>query len=111
MESGPHTGSQDGWHKTARKWNSQWTDYGLYETYKNSGRTWVAKNATNLSGVQKITFSHQNVGDYIGNRGVYHIFIELLREKDRFNYGSSGDKSIRKDGNHGWRRLKWTFRT
>lgn len=102
MESGPHTGSQDGWHKTAWNGNSQWTDYGLYETYKNSGRTWVAKNATNLSGVQKITFSHQNVGDYIGNRGVYHIFIELLREKDRFNYGSSGDKSIRKDGNHGW---------
>ncbi|MDO4669656.1 MAG: Calx-beta domain-containing protein, partial [Butyricicoccus pullicaecorum] len=96
MEKGPSMGSQDGWHRRGER------DYGLYETYKNSGRTWVAKNATNLSGVDKISFSHQNKGHYVGKRGAYHIFIELLRGKDRDDYGASGDKNLRKDGNHGW---------
>ncbi|MBS5144214.1 MAG: S-layer homology domain-containing protein [Butyricicoccus pullicaecorum] len=100
MEKGPSTGSQDGWHRTNS--SSRWTDYGLYETYKNSGRTWVSKHAFNFSGVNKVSFWHQNKGDYIGNHGVYHIFIELLREKDRYNYGASSDKSLRKDGNHDW---------
>lgn len=99
---GPSTGKQDGYHRTSWNSSSSWTDYYVYETYKKSGRTWVAENALNVSGVDKINLWHQNDGDYNGRWAAYHIFIELLRSWDKNNYSSGGDKNIRKDGRHGW---------
>lgn len=102
MQWGPSTGKQDGWHRTSWNSSSRWTDYGIYETYKNSGRTWVAANAINLSGIDSMSFMHQNIGEYMGRYAAYHIFLELVRNGDRYNYSASGDRSFRKDGRHGW---------
>ena len=102
MQYGPSTGSQDGWHRTSWNAGKGWTDYGLYETYRHSGRTWVASKPINLSGVDKMEFWHQNIGEYTS----YHLFVEMLRNKDKYNYAADGDRRFSQYGKHDWTRTK-----
>lgn len=102
MVHGPSTGSQDGRYSSWWNASGQWTDYNAYETYKHSGRSWVASKPLNLTGISNVAVSHKNDGSYRGSYAAYHMFIELLRSWDRYNYNAGGDSSVRINDRHNW---------
>ena len=104
LVTGPTKGSQDGWSRKSYNSSSKWYDYGLYETYKNSGRTWISNEKTDLTGVDYVNFPHQNIGEHSFGWGNYHLYIEALSDAYQLrSYYSNPQAAIPTVyDNHGW---------